>query len=61
MVMAYDDGDYEPAVPQQNIRVFKLKEGMKVQARFQVNYAGRGLMMFSSKFLRSKQDSERFS
>jgi hypothetical protein len=40
--VAYDDGDYEPAVAQQHIRVLKLKEGMKVQARFQVRYAGRG-------------------
>ena len=30
----YDDGDYEPAVHRDGIRVMKLKEGMKVEARF---------------------------
>lgn len=30
----YDDGDYEPAVHRDDIRVMKLKEGMKVESRF---------------------------
>ncbi|GMH89449.1 hypothetical protein TrST_g7346 [Triparma strigata] len=32
--IVYDDGDYEPAVHRDDIRVMKLKEGMKVEARF---------------------------
>ena len=30
----YDDGDYEPAVHRDDIRVLKLKEGMKVEAKY---------------------------